>query len=159
METRLGGQDGRARALNDDGEESYAPIAYLADANAEPGRVLEHAQEEAAAQRRADQRTRESRSAQPPHYQTRWLKEKDQAPCTTWPRSSGCRRAHSPDEVKAMQKMRSHLSAPAARTLIRAGAVRASAAAGCRAAFSGRPAHSCKQAQAPRRIVNVSSAE
>ena len=30
--------------LNDDGEESYAPIAYLADTDAEPGRVLEHAQ-------------------------------------------------------------------------------------------------------------------
>src|SRR6476661_3137436 len=46
METRLGGQDVALEPLNDDGEESYAPITYLADANAEPGRVLEHAQEE-----------------------------------------------------------------------------------------------------------------
>src|SRR6476620_1008885 len=46
METRLGGQDVALEPLNDDGEESYAPSAYLADANAEPGRVLEHAQEE-----------------------------------------------------------------------------------------------------------------
>src|SRR5215203_5351799 len=38
METRLGGQDVALEPLNDDGEESYAPITYLADANAEPGR-------------------------------------------------------------------------------------------------------------------------
>src|SRR5471030_279432 len=32
METRLGGQDIALEPLNDDGDESYAPIAYLADA-------------------------------------------------------------------------------------------------------------------------------
>src|SRR5688572_20359045 len=44
METRLGGQDIALEPLTDDGEESYAPIAYLADPDAEPGRVLEHEQ-------------------------------------------------------------------------------------------------------------------
>src|ERR1700710_1742653 len=46
METRLGGQDVALEPLNDDGDESYAPIAYLADTDGEPGRVLEHEQEE-----------------------------------------------------------------------------------------------------------------
>ena len=36
METRLGGQDIALEPLNDDGEESYSPIAYLADPPASP---------------------------------------------------------------------------------------------------------------------------
>ena len=41
METRLSGGDVMLEPINDDGEESFAPIAYLADENSEPTRVLE----------------------------------------------------------------------------------------------------------------------
>jgi RNA polymerase sigma-32 factor len=41
METRLSGGDVALEPQNDDGEESYAPIAYLADESQEPTRVLE----------------------------------------------------------------------------------------------------------------------
>ena len=41
METRLSGGDVALEPLNDDSEESYAPIAYLADDSSEPTRVLE----------------------------------------------------------------------------------------------------------------------
>ena len=41
METRLSGGDVALEPLNDDSEESYAPIAYLADDSNEPTRVLE----------------------------------------------------------------------------------------------------------------------
>jgi len=41
METRLAGGDVALEAQNDDGEEVYAPIAYLADDSSEPTRVLE----------------------------------------------------------------------------------------------------------------------
>ena len=41
METRLSGGDIALEPQNDDGEESYAPIAYLADDASEPSRVLE----------------------------------------------------------------------------------------------------------------------
>ena len=41
METRLAGGDVALEAQNDDGEEVYAPIAYLADESSEPTRVLE----------------------------------------------------------------------------------------------------------------------
>jgi RNA polymerase sigma-32 factor len=41
METRLSGGDVALEPQNDDGEESYAPIAYLADDTQEPTRVLE----------------------------------------------------------------------------------------------------------------------
>jgi len=41
METRMSGGDVALEPQNDDGEESYAPIAYLADDSNEPTRVLE----------------------------------------------------------------------------------------------------------------------
>jgi RNA polymerase sigma-32 factor len=41
METRLSGGDVALEPSNDDGEESYAPIAYLADDSHEPTRVIE----------------------------------------------------------------------------------------------------------------------
>ncbi|MDL2339417.1 MAG: RNA polymerase sigma factor RpoH [Pseudomonadota bacterium] len=41
METRLSGGDVPLEPLTDDGEESYAPIAYLADETQEPSQVLE----------------------------------------------------------------------------------------------------------------------
>jgi RNA polymerase sigma-32 factor len=41
METRLSGGDVALESQNDDGEEAYAPIAYLADDTSEPTRVLE----------------------------------------------------------------------------------------------------------------------
>ncbi len=41
METRLSGGDVALEPLNDDGEESYAPIAYLADDSHEPTQVIE----------------------------------------------------------------------------------------------------------------------
>jgi RNA polymerase sigma-32 factor len=41
METRLSGGDVALEPQNDDGEESYAPIAYLADDSTEPTRVLD----------------------------------------------------------------------------------------------------------------------
>ncbi len=44
METRLGGQDMALEPAGDDEREQYAPIAYLAADNAEPGTLLETAQ-------------------------------------------------------------------------------------------------------------------
>jgi RNA polymerase sigma-32 factor len=41
METRLSGGDIALEGRNDDGEEEYAPIAYLSDAHSEPTQVLE----------------------------------------------------------------------------------------------------------------------
>ena len=114
METRLGGQDVALEPLNDDGEESYAPIAYLADANAEPGRVLEHAQEE---QQRGEGLTNALASLDPRSrriIETRWLKEKEQATLHDLAAEFGVSAERIRQiEVKAMQKMRSHMSAAA----------------------------------------------
>ena len=46
METRLGGQDVALEPLSEEEEDSFAPIAYLTNAEDEPGRVLEHQQTE-----------------------------------------------------------------------------------------------------------------
>ena len=44
METRLSGGDVALEAQNDDGEEAYAPIAYLSDSHHEPTAMIESAQ-------------------------------------------------------------------------------------------------------------------
>ena len=46
METRLSGGDTALEGHNDDGEESFAPIAYLADHHNEPTRVIESRQQD-----------------------------------------------------------------------------------------------------------------
>ncbi len=46
METRLTGRDVAIDPAGDEDEESFAPIAYLAAENAEPGRLLEHEETE-----------------------------------------------------------------------------------------------------------------
>jgi RNA polymerase sigma-32 factor len=79
METRLSGQDVALEPAGDDDEGSYAPIAYLAAEDAEPGRILEH--EETARLRSAgltralgslDARSRRI-------IEARWLGEKESA--------------------------------------------------------------------------------
>jgi len=46
METRLTGRDIAIEPAGDDEDEAYSPIAYLAAEDAEPGRLLEHAETE-----------------------------------------------------------------------------------------------------------------
>ena len=107
METRLGGQDISLEPLVDDGEESYAPIAYLADPDAEPGRLLEHEQD---AQRRSngletalaslDARSRRI-------IEARWLREQDPATLHDLAAEFGVSAERIRQiEHKAMQKMR-----------------------------------------------------
>ena len=76
METRLSGKD-IALEPSDDNDESYAPIAYLADPGAEPSQVLEATQNEALratglknALDALDPRSRRI-------IEARWLREKD----------------------------------------------------------------------------------
>jgi RNA polymerase sigma-32 factor len=114
METRLGGQDIALEPLNDDAEESYAPIAYLADTDSEPGRVLENAQEErlkteglAHAIESLDPRSRRI-------IEARWLKEKEQATLHDLAAEFGVSAERIRQiEHKAMQKMRGLIGAAA----------------------------------------------
>jgi RNA polymerase sigma-32 factor len=77
MEKRLSGGDIALEGQMDDGEEEFAPIAYLKDENNEPTQVLESRQRDrlhsdgiAAALDRLDPRSRRI-------VEARWLKEDD----------------------------------------------------------------------------------
>ena len=77
METRLGGQDLALEPSQDDDEDSFSPIAYLTNADDEPGRILEQEQTEqlrsaglSAALAKLDERSRRI-------IEARWLRETD----------------------------------------------------------------------------------
>ncbi len=108
METRMGGQDIALEPLGDEGEESsYAPIAYLAADDAEPGRQIE--QEETARLRSAglgqaleilDARSRRI-------VEARWLNEKESATLHDLAREFGVSAERVRQiEVKALARMK-----------------------------------------------------
>jgi RNA polymerase sigma-32 factor len=107
METRLGGKDVALEPLHDDGEESYAPIAYLTAPDAEPGRVLEReetarlkGQGLAKALASLDERSRRI-------IEARWLREKNEATLHDLAAEFGVSAERIRQiESKAMQKMR-----------------------------------------------------
>ena len=79
METRLGGQDIALEPVGEDDDEAYAPIAYLAAEDAEPGRLIE--QEETARLRGEGlERALGSLDARSRRIiEARWLNEKENA--------------------------------------------------------------------------------
>lgn len=78
METRMGGHDIALEPLSED-EDSFSPIAYLTNAEDEPGIVLEHEQSE----RARSQELENALTALDPRsrriIEARWLREQDSA--------------------------------------------------------------------------------
>jgi RNA polymerase sigma-32 factor len=79
MEMRLGGQDVSLEPLGEDDEDNFGPISYLSNPDEEPGRILEHEQNErlqaqglAQALAGLDARSRRI-------IEARWLRETDTA--------------------------------------------------------------------------------
>jgi RNA polymerase sigma-32 factor len=114
METRLAGREMTFEA--DDEEDGYAPAQYLADPDAEPSRLLE-AEENARVQTEGVARalaTLDPRSRR--IVETRWLKEKDAPTLHDLAAEFGVSAERIRQiEVKAMQKMKQVLEAPAPR--------------------------------------------
>ncbi|MET0918128.1 MAG: RNA polymerase sigma factor RpoH [Burkholderiales bacterium] len=113
METRLTGQDIALEPVSDD-EESFAPISYLADPDAEPGRILEHDETErlraAGLERALEELDPRSRRI----IQARWLTEDKSATLHDLAAEFGVSAERIRQiEQKAMQKMKA-LMAPAA---------------------------------------------
>lgn len=114
METRLGGKDVALEPVSDDDEAAYAPISYLTDHEAEPGRILEHeqtAQLKGAGLKKAlanlDARSRRI-------IEARWLREKDYATLHDLAAEFGVSAERIRQiENKAMQKMRGLIGATA----------------------------------------------
>ncbi|HWH73896.1 MAG TPA: RNA polymerase sigma factor RpoH [Methylibium sp.] len=78
METRLAGGDVALEPqTTEDGEESYAPIAYLADESAEPTRVLESLHRDALASEGIDQALEVLDPRSRRIVEERWLKVED----------------------------------------------------------------------------------
>jgi len=112
METRLGGKDVALEPLNDDSEDSFAPIAYLTDSRAEPDRILENEQ---SAHLRSDGLEKALASLDPRSrriVEARWLRETDQATLHDLAAEFGVSAERIRQiENKAMQKMRGIIGA------------------------------------------------
>jgi RNA polymerase sigma-32 factor len=113
METRLAGQE-MAFEPEEDGDEAYAPVHYLADEGSEPTRVLEAEQSQ---RLRAEGLERALDSLDPRSrriIEARWLKEKDAATLHDLAAeySVSAERIRQ-IEAKALQKMRKSLGEPA----------------------------------------------
>ena len=113
METRLAGQEIAFEGEQDD-EEAYAPVHYLADEGAEPYRVLEAKQSERDRGQGLDSalQTLDPRSRR--IIEARWLREKD--PATLHDLAAEFKVSAErirQIEVKALEKMRKALPAPA----------------------------------------------
>jgi len=79
METRLTGRDVAIEPAGDDDEESFAPIAYLAADNAEPGRILEHEETERLRSRGLERAIAGLDARSRRIIEARWLAEKESA--------------------------------------------------------------------------------
>jgi RNA polymerase sigma-32 factor len=113
METRLAGQE-MAFEPEEDDDEAYAPVHYLADEGSEPTRVLEAEQSQ---RLRAEGLERALDSLDPRSrriIEARWLKEKDAATLHDLAAeySVSAERIRQ-IEAKALQKMRKSLGEPA----------------------------------------------
>ena len=77
METRLGGQDVALEPVGDDDEDAFGPISYLSNPDDEPGRILEHDQND---RLRSEGLERALGSLDPRSrriIEARWLREQD----------------------------------------------------------------------------------
>ena len=112
METRLSGKDVALEPLNDDGEDSFAPIAYLTDSRAAPDHIIENEQ---SAHLRSEGLEKALASLDPRSrriVEARWLRENDQATLHDLAAEFGVSAERIRQiENKAMQKMRGIIGA------------------------------------------------
>jgi RNA polymerase sigma-32 factor len=115
MEMRLGGQDISLEPVGEDDDEGFGPISYLSNAEDEPGRILEHEEDErlrteglANALSSLDQRSRRI-------IEARWLREDNSATLHELADEFGVSAERIRQiEAQAMKKMRALIPAPAA---------------------------------------------
>ena len=112
METRLSGKDVALEPLNDDGEDSFAPIAYLTDSRAAPDHIIENEQ---SAHLRSEGLEKALASLDPRSrriVEARWLRENDPATLHDLAAEFGVSAERIRQiENKAMQKMRGIIGA------------------------------------------------
>ena len=114
MEMRLGGQDLSLEPVGEDEEDGFGPISYLTNPDEEPGRILEHEQDErlqaqglAQALSNLDARSRRI-------IEARWLRETDTATLHELADEFGVSAERVRQiEAQAMKKMRASMQARA----------------------------------------------
>jgi RNA polymerase sigma-32 factor len=112
METRMTGQDVTLEPYNDDGEEGFGPLAYLADPQDEPLQQMEQAQSERLSSEglqhalsSLDERSRRI-------IEARWLREQDTATLHELAAELGVSAERVRQiEAKALQKMKAVIAA------------------------------------------------
>jgi RNA polymerase sigma-32 factor len=115
METRLGGRDIALEPLGDEEEEAYAPISYLTDPAAEPGRILEHKQTAQLKGQGLEKALTSLDARSRRIIEARWLREQDQATLHDLAAEFGVSAERIRQiENKAMQKMRGVIDAATA---------------------------------------------
>jgi RNA polymerase sigma-32 factor len=115
METRLGGRDIALEPLGDNAEEAYAPISYLTDSDAEPGRLLEHKQTAQLKSHGLEKALTSLDARSRRIIEARWLREQDQATLHDLAAEFGVSAERIRQiENKAMRKMRGVIGAATA---------------------------------------------
>jgi RNA polymerase sigma-32 factor len=115
MEMRLGGQDISLEPVGEDDDESFGPISYLSNPEEEPGRILEHEEDERLrtqglenALNSLDHRSRRI-------IEARWLREDDSATLHELADEFGVSAERIRQiEAQAMKKMRALIPSPTA---------------------------------------------
>ncbi len=115
METRLGGQDISLEPMGEDEEDGFGPLSYLTNPEEEPGRILEHEQNERLraqglqnALANLDARSRRI-------IEARWLRESDTATLHELADEFGVSAERIRQiEGQAMKKMKASIQAPGA---------------------------------------------
>jgi len=115
MEMRLGGQDISLEPVGEDEEDAFGPISYLSNPEQEPGRILEHEQNE----RLRTQGLKQALAYLDPRsrriIEARWLRETDTATLHELADEFGVSAERIRQiEAQAMKKMRAMIQAPAA---------------------------------------------
>jgi RNA polymerase sigma-32 factor len=119
MEIRMGGQDVALEPLSDDDDESYAPIAYLAAEDAEPGRLLEQEQTARLLSTGLEQALENLDARSRRIIEARWLTEKEPATLHDLARELGVSAERIRQiEAKALRKLRSPLRARGLRSFV-----------------------------------------
>ncbi|MCC7546753.1 MAG: RNA polymerase sigma factor RpoH [Burkholderiales bacterium] len=112
METRLGGQDIALEPVGEDDDDAFGPISYLSNAEDEPGRILEHDQDQ---RLRSEGLERALASLDPRSrriIETRWLREQDTLTLHELAAEFGVSAERIRQiEVQAMKKMRALIPA------------------------------------------------
>jgi len=115
MEMRLGGQDVPLEPVGDDEEDGFGPISYLSNPDEEPGRILEHEEDDRLRTQGLERALSNLDARSRRIIEARWLREADTATLHELADEFGVSAERIRQiEVQAMKKMRRSIEAPSA---------------------------------------------